>query len=76
MDRKGANPCGPCVSRRRKAGAGTFLEKTSKNFKIVVDLPKSPAYKPLNNEGGAPLATEKFASTKAPELTRSREPRK
>jgi hypothetical protein len=71
-----ANPWRRSVSRLQKVAVETFVAKTSKNFKIVVDLLKSPAYKPLNNEGGAPLATKKFASKKAPELTRSREPRK
>jgi hypothetical protein len=40
-------------------------------LKIAVDLPESAAYNPVNNEGGAPLATKKFASKNAPELTSS-----
>jgi hypothetical protein len=51
--------------------AGAFVVKTSKNSKCLLTHAGGPAYNPVNNEGGAPLATKKFASKNAPELTSS-----
>jgi hypothetical protein len=60
-------------------GAFVFLilsQKVQERRKRLLTPWRGGAYNPLNNEGGAPLATQKLASRKAPELTRSREPRK
>lgn len=39
-------------------------KKNEKSSKLLLTLPEAPDYIRLNNEGGAPLATKKFASKK------------
>jgi hypothetical protein len=44
-------------------------QKIQKSSKSVLTLEAAPDYIRLTNEGGAPLATKKFASKIAPELS-------
>jgi hypothetical protein len=50
---------------RRSGGEKSLSQKIQKSSKSVLTLRRGPDYIRLNNEGGAPLATKKFASKSA-----------
>jgi hypothetical protein len=56
------------ASKRPRRGLSQKIQKSSKS---VLTVRRAPDYIRLTNEGGAPLATKKFALV----VTKSREPR-